>query len=128
MSAPKLRDVLHRAGAQVQRLALRADQAGVEQRQGVAADLHPVAAALEAGDDVARIDGLRLAGGMMRDQTRSRLSVESALSVPLCGMPFGKMSDIGTSSAIEKTLKPVNTSSIGVRRAPGMPPRSLGPG
>ena len=52
--------VVQRAAVQVQRLTLRADEAGVEERQGVAADLHPVAGPLEAGDDVARIDGLRL--------------------------------------------------------------------
>ena len=37
----------------------------------------------------------------------------SAFSAPLCGMPFGKMSVIGTSRAIEKTLKPVKTSLTG---------------
>jgi hypothetical protein len=42
-------------------------------------------------------------------------------------MPFGKMSLIGISSAIEKTLKPVNTSFAGRARA-GMPPRSCGSG
>ena len=61
---------------------------------------------------------------LMLDHTRSRLSVELALSVPLCGMPFGKTSLIGTSRAIEKMLKPVKTSLPGGRRAPGMPPRS----
>ena len=40
-------------------------------------------------------------------------------------MPFGKMSRIGISRAIENRLKPVNTSLAGGRRAPGMPPRSL---
>ena len=50
----------------------------------------------------------------MLDQTRSRLSVELACSVPLCGMPSGKSSVIGISRAIEKTLKPVKTSSPGV--------------
>ena len=45
MSAPKLRHVVHRIGVQVERLALRADQAGVEERQRVAADLHVVAGA-----------------------------------------------------------------------------------
>ena len=50
---------------------------------------------------------------LMLAQTRSRLSVELALSTPLCGMPFGKMSLIGTSRAIEKMLKPVNTSLPG---------------
>ena len=63
MSAPKLVTSCSGLRAQVERLALRADEAGVEERQGIAADLHPVAGALEAGDDVAGIDGLRLLGG-----------------------------------------------------------------
>src|SRR6266571_3980526 len=33
--------------------------------------------------------------------------------MPLCGMPFGKTSAIGISRAIEKMLKPVNTSLPG---------------
>ena len=48
------------------------------------------------------------------------------MSAPLCGMPVGNRSLIGTSSAIEKMLKPVKTSFAGVWRAPGMPPRSPG--
>ena len=61
---------------------------------------------------------------LMLDQMRSRLSVELALSLPLWGMPSGKMSLIGISSAIEKMLKPVKTSFPGGRRAPAIPPRS----
>ena len=40
MSAPKLVTSCQRAGAQVERLTLRADEAGVEERQRIAADLH----------------------------------------------------------------------------------------
>ena len=46
MSAPKLVTSCIGLGVQIQRLALRADQAGVEERQRIAADLHPVARAL----------------------------------------------------------------------------------
>ena len=60
MSAPKLVTSFMRAGVQVERLTLRSDQAGVEERQRIAADLHPIAGARSAGDDVAGIDGLRL--------------------------------------------------------------------
>ena len=55
--------VVTRVRAQVQRLTLRADEAGVEQRQRVAANLDPVAGSLEAGDDVGRVHGLCFAGG-----------------------------------------------------------------
>ena len=40
MSAPKLLTSVERTGVQVERLALRADEAGVEERQRIAADLH----------------------------------------------------------------------------------------
>ena len=43
---------------EVEGLPLRADEARVEERQAVAADLHEVAGAAEAGDDVGRVDGL----------------------------------------------------------------------
>ena len=60
-SAPKLVTSCIGIGPQVERLTLRADEARVEERQRIAAHLHPVAGAPEPGDDVACVDGLRLA-------------------------------------------------------------------
>ena len=80
-SAPKLVTSLQRAAVQVERLTLRPDQAGVEERQRVAADLHPVAGSLEAGDDVARCPRSASPGGVMLDHTRSRLSVEVGIEL-----------------------------------------------
>ena len=62
---------------------------------------------------------------MMRRPARAAGCRSSSASACRCAeCRSGKMSVIGTSSAIEKTLKPVNTSLPGGRRAPGMPPRS----
>ena len=110
--------VVEHAAAQVERMTLRSDEAGVEQRQRIAANLHIRARTREAGDDVAA-STVCVCCRVILERTRSRLSVDFGLSTPLCGMPFGKMSVIGTSRAIEKRLKPVNTSFPGGRRAPG---------
>ena len=51
---------------------------------------------------------------LMLDHTRSRLSVEFGLSIAVVrDAVAGRCRSIGTSRAIEKTLKPVNTSSAG---------------
>src|SRR6185503_21299689 len=52
--------VVQWSGVQVLRLTLRADQAGVEEWERVATDLHPGAGSGVAGDDVVRSNGLRL--------------------------------------------------------------------
>src|SRR6185295_10284378 len=52
--------ILHRVGVKVQRLALSSDEAGVEQRQSIAANLYPGARGLEACDDVTGIHHLNL--------------------------------------------------------------------
>ena len=44
---------------QIERLPLRADQARVEERQGVPSDLNVISRAALARDDVAGVDGLR---------------------------------------------------------------------
>ena len=124
MSAPKLVTSLQRAGVQIERLALRADQAGVEQRQRIAADLHLLAGALEAGDDVAGIDGLRLLAADARPDAEQAVGGVRPELRRCAECRAGRRRSIGTSSAIEKMLKPVNTSLPGGRRAPGMPPRS----
>ena len=50
----------------------------------------------------------------MLDHTRSRLSVEFGVELRRCAeCRSGRCRVIGTSSAIEKTLKPVNTSLAG---------------
>jgi hypothetical protein len=45
---------------QVERLPRRSHETGVEERQGVAANLHPLTGAFQARDDVVRIHGLHL--------------------------------------------------------------------
>ena len=124
ISAPKLVTSLQRAGAQVERLTLRAHQAGVEERQRVATDLHAVAGSLEAGDDVVGIDGLRLPPADARPHAQQAVGRVRPELRRCAGCRSGTRRSIGTSRAIEKTLKPVNTSLAGGRRAPGMPPRS----
>ena len=56
----KVGHILHGAGVQVECLALGADEARVEERQGVATDLHVAAGTRQAGDDVRRVDDLGL--------------------------------------------------------------------
>ena len=113
------RDVLHRIGMQIKRLALRSDESGIEERQGIAADLHVIAGAAKAGHDIAVVDGLR---GLAADADPDAQQAVGGRRIqrPLCGMPLGKSSAVGTSRAIDETLKPVKTSSIGVLRAPWM--------
>ena len=112
-----------RAGAQVERLALGPDQAGVEERQGVAADLHPIARPLEAGDDVVGIDGLRLLAADARphpEQAVGGVGFEHAV------VRNAVREDVADRhlEGDREDLKPVNTSLPGGRRAPGIPPRS----
>src|SRR3954453_14028564 len=53
------RHVLHRIGMQIQRLPLRSHKPGIEEREGVAADLHVIARAAKTGDNIAIVDRLR---------------------------------------------------------------------
>src|SRR5919109_1537454 len=67
---------------EVERLTLRAHEPGIEERQGIAANLHPITAALEAGNDVGRIHGLHLLAADARpyaDQTVGRVGPEHTI-------------------------------------------------
>ena len=66
----------------VERLTLRTHQSRIEEGQGIAANLHPITAALEAGNDVGRIHGLHLLTADARpytDQTVGRVRPEHAI-------------------------------------------------
>src|SRR5215471_3825099 len=62
----EVRHVRHRRRVEIERLACGADEAGVEERKGVAADLHVPAGPLVARDDVVGVDRLRLSPGNAR--------------------------------------------------------------
>src|SRR6266566_1859712 len=78
----EVRHIFHGAGVKVECLALGTNETSVKKRQGIAANLHPLAPSFDTGDDVVWIHGLGLLPADARpdpDETVGRVRLQHTI-------------------------------------------------